>query len=207
MKKKDLIVVFVLSEIIALFLFFILKSLQFNFFPLGILFVVLPILAITGIYIAYLVGKKISIIFQLAKYAIVGLANTAVDFGVLNLLMWSSGINNGKTIVLFNTISFLIAVTHSYFWNKFWTFKSGDKTNSATQFIQFLIVSIIGVFINTGIVYALSSLVNPMFNLNQSAWINVVKIIATVISLAWNFIGYKLIVFKEKNGEQPSNLS
>jgi len=207
MKKNDIVAVLILSEIIALFLFFILKSLQIALLPAGSLFVVLPILAIIGIYIAYLIGKKILVIFQLAKFAIVGIANTAVDFGILNLLMFLTKTYEGKTIILFNTISFLIAVMHSYFWNKFWTFKANNKTSNATQFLQFLVVSIIGVFINSGIVYALSSLINPMFNLNQNAWVNMVKIVATIISLVWNFVGYKLIVFKEKMPAQGGSAS
>ncbi len=210
MEKNDLIAVIILGEIIALFLFFILQATGFGGFSLILLFVILPALTIIGFYIAHLIGKKILVVFQFAKYAIVGVANTAVDFGVLNLLMWATKIYEGKTIILLNTVSFLVAVVHSYFWNKFWTFrdKKKEKTNNAIQFIQFVVVSLIGTLINSGIVYVVSSLINPACGLSQTAWVNVAKVIATVISLIWNFVGYKLIVFKEiKNGKQPGNLS
>jgi putative flippase GtrA len=211
MEKKNLIAVIVLGEIIALFVLFILLSAGYGGWSLVVLFVILPGLALLGFYIAQLIGRRILVVFQFAKYALVGLANTAVDFGILNLLMLITGAYEGKTIILLNTISFLIAVVHSYFWNKFWTFrdKNKEKINNAIQFIQFIIVSIIGTLINTGIVYVISSLIKPACDLSQTAWVNIAKVIATIISLVWNFVGYKLIVFKEtkEDGKQPSDIT
>jgi putative flippase GtrA len=205
MKKNDIVAILILGEIVAIFLFLILRSLGFNAFPLGSLFVALPILALVGVYIAYLIGKKFLIVFQFAKYAIVGLANTAVDFGILNFLMWSSKTYEGKTIILFNVISFSIAAIHSYAWNKLWTFKAKEKTSIVGQFFQFVIVSLVGVLINSGIVYIIITWVKPLTGME--AWANIAKAVATVISLMWNFVGYKFIVFKKKDGEQFGNIS
>jgi len=209
MQKKDLIALIVLGEIIALFIFLILQANGFGGWSLLVLFVILPGLTILGIYLAKLIGKKFLIVYQFAKYAVVGIANTAVDFGVFNLLMWIGQTYEGKIIFFLNTISFLVAVVHSYFWNKFWTFKNKQNVNKTIQFIQFIIVSLIGALINSGIVYAMSSLMNPACGLSQNAWVNTSKVAATVISLVWNFIGYKLIVFREikTNGKQSGNLS
>jgi putative flippase GtrA len=198
MKKSDFIAVIVLGEIFAIFLSLILRGLDLVFFPLWILFFILPIAALIGVYVGYLIGKKIPVVFQFAKYATTGLANTAVDFGILNLLMWMTGIYSGQTIFLLNSIAFLIAVTHSYIWNKFWTFRSKDK-DVAGQFVQFLAVSLIGILINGAIVYVVTTLVSPMFGLSSAVWANVAKALATLISLIWNFLGYKFVVFKKKN--------
>lgn len=211
MQKKDLVSVIILGEIIALFVFFILLSAGYGAWSLLVLFVILPGLGLLGFYISQLIGKKFAIVPQFVKYALVGFANTAVDFGVLNLLAWIIGKYEGGIVGVINIISFAVAVIHSYFWNKFWTFEGKKKNNATIQFVQFIIVSIVGMLINTVIVYAMSTLIQPMCNLGPQAWLNVVKVVATVLSLVWNFIGYKLIVFKEvkeiKNGEQPSNLS
>lgn len=208
MKKADIIASLVLGEIVAIFLNFILKGLGFALFPTWILFFVLPILALIGIYVAFLIGRKISVVFQFAKYATVGLANTAVDFGVLNFLMWLTDIYKGKEIFFLNSISFLVAVTHSYAWNKLWTFRAREK-NVAGQFLQFLGITLIGLLINGIIVYMISTWVLPMFGLSNVAWANLAKVIATVVSLVWNFTGYKFIVFKKsrtKNYERVSDL-
>lgn len=205
MKKSDIIATLVLGEIVAIFLIFVLKNLGFTLFPSWILIFILPILALIAVYIAYLIGKKISVIFQFAKYATVGFANTAVDFGVLNFLMWLTKIYSGKEIFFLNSISFLVAVTHSYAWNKLWTFRAKEK-DITEQFLQFLAVTLIGLLINGGIVYMITTWLSPMFGLSAIAWANVAKVVATAVSLVWNFIGYKFIVFKKKN-ERTSNLS
>lgn len=147
-------------------------------------------------------------LFQFIKFSIVGVTNTAIDFGVLNLLMWMTGIYKGKTIFLLNSISFLVAVTNSYIWNRIWTFKSKER-NIAGQFFQFLIISIIGILINGGIVYGISTFISPVFGLSAPVWANIAKAVATAVSLIWNFIGYKFIVFKKsrsKNYERVSDL-
>ncbi|MFH1308587.1 MAG: GtrA family protein [Patescibacteria group bacterium] len=197
MKKLDIIASLILGEIFAIFLGFVLRGLGFSLFPIYILYFILPVLALIGVWTFYLIGKKIPIAFQFGKYAVTGFANTAVDFGVLNLLMWMTSVYSGKSIFLLNSISFLIAVIHSYFWNKFWAFKSKDK-NIAGQFLQFVVISLVAVLINGAIVYTISSLVSPMFNLSIEAWANIAKALATVVSLIWNFLGYKFIVFKKK---------
>jgi len=60
--------------------------------------------------------------------------------------------------------------------------------------------------INGGIVYMITTWLQPMFGANEVSWANAGKIVATGISLVWNFIGYKFIVFKKKD-DQPGNIS
>jgi len=211
MKKGDIIVSLILGGIIGLFLAFILQGFGFSLFspifwifPPWFLVLFLPALAVLGIAFGELIGKKIPVILQLVKFGMVGFANTAVDFGILNLLMAMTGITSGKNIFLLNSISFVVAVTHSYFWNKFWTFRV-KKTEATKEFLQFLIVSIVGLLINGAIVYMITTWIKPMFGMGEVSWANAGKIAATVISLVWNFIGYKFIVFKKKN-DQPGNI-
>jgi putative flippase GtrA len=180
MKKGDIIVSLILGGIIGLFLAFILQGFGFVLFSPWILVPALPILSVIGVAIGELIGKKIPVILQLIKFGMVGFANTAVDFGILNLLMATTGITSGKNIFLLNSISFVVAVTHSYFWNKFWTFKV-KKTEATKEFLQFLIVSIIGLLINGGIVYMITTWTKPMFGLTDISLANVGKIAATVI--------------------------
>jgi putative flippase GtrA len=198
MKRGDFIASLILGGIIGLFLAFIMQGFGFGLFSPWILAPVLPVLALIGFVVGDLIGKKIPVILQLIKFIMVGFANTAVDFGILNLLMAMTGIYSGKNIFFLNSISFVVAVIHSYFWNKFWTFKA-KKTEAPKEFLQFLIVSIIGLLINGGIVYMITTWLQPMFGANAVSWANASKIAATAISLIWNFIGYKYIVFKKKD--------
>lgn len=66
-----------------------------------------------------------------------------------------------------------------------------------THFMVFAIVSMIGLLINITIVSVASNyLTGTKFGLNLDLLKNEAKIIATVASLIWNFIGYKLFVFR-----------
>jgi len=134
---------------------------------------------------------------QFVRFGIIGGVNTLIDFGILNLLMWWTGIHSGGQIVLLNIISFAIAVTNSYFWNKYWAFKDKDSTG-VMEFSQFIAVTLVGLAINSTIVYVVTTFIDPMFGLNETLWANLAKVAATGFSLIWNFIGYKFIVFKQK---------
>ena len=53
------------------------------------------LLAAVGVYIGYLLSKYIKVFFQIAKFGAVGAANFAVDIGILNLLIFITGIAAG----------------------------------------------------------------------------------------------------------------
>ncbi len=131
---------------------------------------------------------------QFSKFIVIGFMNTAIDFAILNFLMWWTGIYSGASIILLNIISFSIAVFNSYFWNKYWTFRDLDKIE-AKEFSQFILVTLIGLAINSSIVYGITTLISPMFGISPELWANLAKAAATGFSLIWNFIGYKFIVF------------
>ncbi|MBU1136839.1 GtrA family protein [Patescibacteria group bacterium] len=133
---------------------------------------------------------------QIFKFVVIGVFNTAIDFGVLNLLMYLTGTYSGSGIIPLNVISFSIAVTNSYFWNKRWTFRS-EESASGKEFIQFVVVSLIGVALNTSVIFAITTFVSPVFGVGKELWANLAKVAATGLSLVWNFIGYKFIVFKK----------
>lgn len=142
---------------------------------------------------------NINLLRQISKFVMVGFINTGIDFGVLNLLMFLTAIYSGRWIILLNSISFTVAVINSYLWNKYWTFKKqGSETGQvAREFSQFLVVSIVGMLLNSGIVYGISTFTPALFGLSSALWTNFAKILATVVSMSWNFIGYKFIVFKK----------
>jgi len=207
MKKNDIGVIFILSEIIALFSSFVLSVNNFDLFPIWFLFIILPVLAIIANFIAYFISKKIPVIFQLAKYFTVGIANTVVDLGILSLLMLISGIALGTVYSVFKGISFIIAVIHSYFWNKHWTFNAIKTTKTKKEFYQFFVISLIGFAINVGIASLVVNVIKSQFGVSEELWATIGAVIGSIIGLAWNYLGYKLIVFKEKDEQQPSNLS
>lgn len=134
---------------------------------------------------------------QFGKFFIVGILNTGLDFAVLNFLMWITQTYKGEPIIIFGTISFAVAVTNSYFLNKYWTFGDSNNSQAPQQFIKFLSVAVVGLVLNNSIIYFITTLINPVFGLTPVLWANFAKVIATGAVLAWNFAGYKLFVFKK----------
>ncbi|PIY89391.1 MAG: hypothetical protein COY73_01055 [Candidatus Nealsonbacteria bacterium CG_4_10_14_0_8_um_filter_37_14] len=202
--KRNLIYSLILGEASSWFLIFVIKNpyvaefkkLVFLEDVVWWLPVIFPIIFLAGILLAEILAKTIKIIYQIVRFAEVGVLNTFIDFGILNLLIWLTGITGGLAIAPLNAISFLVACTNSYFWNKFWTFEK-EGTVTRKEFTQFLVISGIGIGINTGIVVAGTSLISPLLGFSSGAWANLIKVLATAVSMIWNFLGYKFIVFKK----------
>lgn len=200
MKKIDIISSLAIGELTAWLALSVIKNLMPNLPFTWALPVALPFIFLFGLWLAFQIGKKIAIIWQAAKFLMVGVLNTLVDLGVLNFLMLITSLSSGIAFSIFKTISFLAAVTNSYFWNKFWTFKNKDVTKvevkSGKEVLQFFVVSVIGWLINLGISSVIVNLIGPQFGLSPKLWANVGALCATGANMVWNFIGYRFIVFK-----------
>ena len=202
MKKVDLGYSFAISLLVGLFLLPILVSTDlYSKLPTPLVFIglfgILPVVTLVGISIAWFIGKKIAILWQFSKFALVGVLNTAIDFGILNLLILLTGITSGLGIIPLNAVSFTTAVINSFFWNKKWVFQSRKDAN----FLTFFAITLIGLSINSGIVYMITTFVPPVFISSNTIWVNIAKVLATGVSLVWNFTGYKLIVFKKSSSD------
>lgn len=162
-----------------------------------------------GLRIAFMLGKKIPVIYQIAKFGVIGVGNVLVDLGVLSLLtiLFSSKlkIESSTAIIgivtfysLFKGISFIIANINSYLWNKHWTFNQGSKKQTKSEFVQFFAVSVIGFLINVFVASVVFKLIlGSLTNLNSGQLGLLGAAAGSIAGLAWNFIGYKLWVFKK----------
>lgn len=201
--KKNILYSLICGELSSWFLIFIIKNpyiKEFEEIPaienlIWFLPIALPIIFLLGILVGQVISKFIRVISEIIKFIEIGVLNTFIDMGILNVLVWLTGITSGAWVILMNSLSFFCATTNSYYWNKFWTFKK-EGQRKEKEFLQFLVVSVIGWGINTGIVFSGTTLISPMANLSAGAWVNIMKIVATLIAMVWNFLGYKFIVFK-----------
>lgn len=132
---------------------------------------------------------------QLLRFGAVGTMNAAVDFGVLNLLMFFTDIASGIYLATFKGLSFAIAATNSYFWNKFWTFQSDSRRNNA-EYIRFMSVTTCGLLINVAITSLIVNAIDPVFNMSPRLWVNFAALVAAGASGVWDFSWYKLVIFR-----------
>lgn len=116
--------------------------------------VIITTLSVLGVFIGALLAHWFSFFFQLAKFGLVGVTNTVIDFGIFNLFIWATGLATGNSIYLFKIISVSAAIINSYIWNKFWSFNRPaiDEASARKEFTQFLVISLFGLLLNTGVV-------------------------------------------------------
>ncbi len=198
MKKIDIIFSLGIGEAVALFFYFILVNAGVKIAPLlPALAILLPLLALFGLFIAYLIGKKFLFVFQLAKFLLVGGLATVADIGVLNILMEKYGIDKGLYYVVFKGFSFIVATCFKYFVDKYWAFEQTEKKGMGKEFGQFFLVTIVGFVINVVIASVVVNMIGPKFGITEKLWGTIGALAATVVVFTWNFIGYKFIVFKK----------
>ena len=208
-KKQDLAIALVLGEVCAWLMILIGNNLAlenptmaaglpyFKYLP-----IIFPALCALGLAAAYFISKIIPVIYQLGKFILVGGTNFLIDMGVLNFLIFYTGISAGLPQSGFKGVSFLVAVWNSYFLNKYWTFKRENTAESATkEILQFFIVTAIGFALNLGVDYVAVNMINPLGGMMPKTWAQAGAIIAAVTALGWNFLGYKFLVFDKPKNE------
>lgn len=126
------------------------------------------------------------------RFILVGIANTALDFVVL-LSLTALGVE----LVIANIISTTAALCLSFFANRTFTFGSTGKKRS--QVLRFLLVTLVGLWLLQPVI--LLVLVPPLETIfAPQLSIVLAKLVATVVSMTWNYLLYDLLVFtKSKN--------
>lgn len=121
---------------------------------------------------------------QFVKFGIVGVSSTIIDWGIYLLLTRIFGV----FYLMAKILSFGVAVLNSYIWNRRWTFRSNDPAK-LRQFIKFLTISIVGVVLNTLIMF----IAVDKFKLHDIFGL----FLATAIVMIWNFLANKFYTFRE----------
>lgn len=119
---------------------------------------------------------------QFIKFSIVGSSSFFLDAGIYSLLRFL-----GLFPELAKAISFVITATWSYTWNRRWTFRSTDA-RVGRQYPKFLLVSFIGLVINTGTLSILLRIVGLNEVLSFMG--------AAAVAMFWNFSANKLWTFR-----------
>lgn len=201
MIKKDYLLVSIIGAGFGLFLTPVLENIQPAFWHLTIanvvgLAVFFGIFANFALATASFLSHSWPAIWQFAKYAAVGSFNSLLDIGLLNFLSFVFGVYRGPLLAIFNVITFSIAVTNSYFWNKFWVFESAAPVGFI-EYLKFVVATVGGVAINTAIVYLLT--LDTPIGFSLPLWENVAKLAAVVPTLIWNFFAYRTLVFHHRH--------
>lgn len=200
--KKDYLVVSLIGFFFGILLLPILWNVQIPSLTLNTttaVFIVIGFVffANAALALAFALGHALPILPQIAKFAATGALNTVIDLGILSILIFASGVTAGVGFALWKALSFTAAVLNSYYLNRYWTFEAKGEA-SAKEFGGFLFVSVLGIVVNVSVASFFVSVVGPLGGTSAAQWATVSALAATVASLAWNFFGYKLFVFKKR---------
>ncbi|MCK9447458.1 MAG: GtrA family protein [Bacteroidales bacterium] len=120
---------------------------------------------------------------RFVKFGLVGFSGMLIDFGITYItkekLGWQKYISNAT--------GFLLAASSNYLLNRIWTFRSVNPA-ILIEYSEFVLIAIIGLAINTLILWILVSKLNLKFYFS--------KLMAIAVVMVWNFGANLLITFR-----------
>jgi len=201
MKRIDVVLALIVGEAAAgLFIWLIKNSPDINLpFLYWFLPISFPVLAIVAIWISYLIGKRFLVVYQLAKFLLIGAFFAIVDLIILNTLLEYFGISREEAVkyAIFVATSFIIATTVKYLADKYWAFEQLERKQMGAEFSKFFIITLISGGIQIGLASFIFAILPSFIGITELVAANLGKIGGIIIASAWNFLGYKFIVFKK----------
>jgi len=126
---------------------------------------------------------------KLLRFALVGGINTVIDIGLLFGLT-----TLGLPKLAANTVSTGTAFIFSFFANKSYTFRA--QGNVRRQLILFVVVTLTGLWgLQNAVIFCISPILTSVIH-TESLVLLLAKIIATGVSLVWNYYLYDRVVFR-----------
>lgn len=122
-------------------------------------------------------------IYKFLKFCVVGFSGVFIDFGITFLCKEKVRLNK----YLSNTAGFVTAATSNYILNRIWTFQSSNE-QVATEYGTFMLVSVIGLGINSLVLYLLNEKMRWNFYVS--------KIFAIGVTTIWNFLANMVFTFR-----------
>ncbi len=119
---------------------------------------------------------------RILRFAIVGVSGTLLDFTLLVLCKELLGL----ATLLANPLAFVAGVINNFLLNRTWTYPESRSRSVWSQLGQFIVVSLGGVLLNTGLVLLLEQPLGTLLHMPDSGYLPA-KIIATGIVFFWNF--------------------
>jgi dolichol-phosphate mannosyltransferase len=119
---------------------------------------------------------------QLLKFGVVGGSGYVVNLIVFAGLVKVLDVHQIPAAIL----SFCVAVTNNFWWNRHWTFKAGEG-HAGFQAIRFFVVSVLALVVNLVVL----QLLVEQAGMDKIA----AQAIAVAVAMPFNFVGNKLWTF------------
>ena len=122
---------------------------------------------------------------QMIKFGFVGFLCFFIDWGIMVFLTEVFGINP----LISSTISFTVSVTVNYILNVTFVFETDKNANKGSQFVIFVLLSIVGLGVNELCMWLGTDLLGIHYMIT--------KVGATAVVMVYNFITRKIFIEKK----------
>jgi len=124
---------------------------------------------------------------KIIKYLVSGAASLAADYGTFLLLYYIAGVDLSISV----PAGLVTGLVVSFVLNKFWAFEATKQPSQHKLVIQMIMYGILVAF-NTAFTYYFVKIL-----LSYEIPASVSKLLAVVITVCWNYVLYKRIIFRE----------
>jgi putative flippase GtrA len=128
------------------------------------------------------------------RFGLVGASSTLLDFAVLSTLKYFFG----WATLPANIISYSCGTINSYILNRYWVYPEIRNRQNFVQFLQFVLINIIGLGLNVLLVTLLEKPAGQLLG-NAAYGYLPAKIAATLIVFLWNFFANRFWTFSDLN--------
>ncbi|RKT05049.1 putative flippase GtrA [Streptomyces sp. 3211.6] len=125
---------------------------------------------------------------EVVKFGAVGGAGVLVNFGVFNLLRATTDLQTVRA----NVIAIVVAIITNYVGFRYFTYRDRDLGSRRREMILFVLFSVIGMVIESGVLYVATY----GFGLDSSLQNNVSKFFGMAVATVFRFWSYRTWVFK-----------
>ena len=137
---------------------------------------------------------------RFVKFMFVGVMGALVDFGTLNILAHVFDV----PVTVAGVISFALAVTQNFLWNRYWTYPESRAYPALPQYIQFFIINATALLIRVPILALLpqpfanffESVLHVTPNAAEVLGNNLALAIAVGIAMFWNFFINRFVTYR-----------
>ncbi len=148
---------------------------------------------------AWNIGRSLrGFALQYAQFAVVGLMNTVIDLGGLNVLLAIWPTTNKLGLLAENSVAVVLAIINSYIWNTRWTFRR-QADGSSRQMIFFLGQSLLNVAINDAVLVVMANFIWDVRGWPVWLTVNLAKGFAMVMASSASFLVMRMVVFQRRH--------
>jgi putative flippase GtrA len=127
---------------------------------------------------------------RMLRFALVGVANTAIDAGLFNYLYYL----RDWPLLWANSAGYAAGLTNSYLCNHFWTFRRPRAQFAVRPAALFVLINLIGLMLANATIALLARVLAP--------WL--AKLGAIGVTFAWNYWASQRYVFREHQSAAPA---